>query len=243
MLIGISDQRRNIGDTIAVEGLHAWRIVGTAIVDCQVLQPVEVAAEGVIVRAEPPVATPPVNENHGEGLFRVEPRSGYIDLTIAQCQRLILLLPAHAKRNVGTLDPPLGDFIAAVDIAHFLIVDRLESAVVVALDDSLFRKELVFEGFQRAVSRAGAAGERQNGHNCSDNDEMNCGHLHVNASLAASEACYRTPGNAHLLQIYSAKPAASRFRAISGKICLIRKRDIKCGDFGVRRDPARPPAL
>jgi hypothetical protein len=56
------------------------------------------------------------------------------------------------------------------------------------------------------------------------------------------EACRRLPFRARQRKSFGKNPpsqAVSRIEVLSGKICLIRKRGMKCGDFGSAAD-ARP---
>lgn len=62
------DQSRRLRDTFLVKGRDGRRVIGAAVLVCEILQPVEVAAKADVVHAETPVAAPPVDEDHGEGL-------------------------------------------------------------------------------------------------------------------------------------------------------------------------------
>jgi len=61
----------------------------------------------------------------------------------------ILLLPAHAERDVAALHAPLGDGVPLVDVALLAIVDDAVAAVVGRRQHGRIGEEVVLEGRQR----------------------------------------------------------------------------------------------
>ncbi|ENN85717.1 hypothetical protein RHSP_35863 [Rhizobium freirei PRF 81] len=183
LLIGIADQRGDIGNPIAVETLDARRIISAAVSVGEVLQPVEIAAERIVVGAEAAVAATTVDEDDGEGLLRCRTYAGDIHFAVAELQGFIFLrLPAHARVDIGRLGALFRNLVAAVDIPHLLIIDRLERTVVVTFDNGLIGKQLVLERLQHLGGSALGGRQKQNARDCGQDGQMSCGHSHADTS-------------------------------------------------------------
>lgn len=141
------DQSRRLRDTFLIKGRDGRRVIGAAVLVCDILQPVEVAAKGDVVHAKTTVTAPPVDEDHGEGLRLVATDARHLQRSRGEIQGLILLLPADLQRDVAVLHPPLRDAVAPVDITHFVIIDAQKAPVVARFQDGLTGKEIILEGF------------------------------------------------------------------------------------------------
>ena len=189
----IGNQRRDIGNAVLIEGAHARRIIGAAIGDGQIFQPVEIAAEGVVVHTEPPVAPAPMDEDDRESLPARQPDAADLKRPAldGHCFQRLRLLRRHI--DILPFHPALGHLVAAVDIAHFLIVDDLGSAAIAAGKHRLGGKQLILERAQRPVS---GKGRNRHGRNSqaekSTKREMSCGHALANRSFVAARLAIAT---------------------------------------------------
>ena len=126
------DQRRHLGRALVAEVGKIGRQIEPAIVGHQILDAVEIAAEGEVVDALLAAAALPVqvdgDDRRAFGLAdRVVP-----DLAGRGLELQVLLLAAHAERDVGALDAALRHLVALVDVARLAVVDDGIGAAVIA---------------------------------------------------------------------------------------------------------------
>ncbi len=83
----------------------------------------------------------------------VLPTAKWLTAPIGGRQLQILLLPAHAERNVGALDAALRHLVALVDVARLAIVDDGIGAAILRRQHGGIGEEIVLERLKAGCMR------------------------------------------------------------------------------------------
>ena len=140
----MADQRGDLGRAGVAEIGKIRRQIEAAIAGHQVLDAVEIAAEGEVVNALLAAAALPVEIEHDDvGALRVTD-GDVADIAGVGLQQQILLHLAHAGVDILRLRAALRHFVTGVDIAQFAIVDDCIGAL--GREDGRIGEQIVLEG-------------------------------------------------------------------------------------------------
>ena len=141
------DQRRDLGRAGVAEIGKVRAEIETAIAGHQVLDAVEITAEGEVIDALLAAAAPPVQVQHDDAGALGLADGDMPDIAGIGLQQEILLHLAHTGVGVLGMHPPLRHFVAVVDIAQLAIVDNGVGACVSGRQRGRIGEEIVLEGF------------------------------------------------------------------------------------------------
>ena len=143
------DQGGHLRRALVAEIGKIRRQVEAAIGHHQVLDTVEIAAEGEIVDALLARAALPVQVKHDCRSARSLAHRDMANCARIRVEDKVLLDLAHAGIDIFRRHPALGNLVAPVDVAQFAIVDDPVSAAVAVRQFRRIGEKIVFVGFER----------------------------------------------------------------------------------------------